>query len=135
MGFLLYNTPMTPQQQENIDNIIENFDFDKVHRVMVFMDWKWAFSVVVRVPSIDELKDEARRLLGNLVENNNRFTECGGLRAEKYKKDDYFRLSFCIDSWEEYTEPSDEAEKRAQRKLQNELKKHRVTSCFDRLEV
>ena len=43
-----------------IDDIIENFDFKRVHSVMEHLNWKW---IDKGVPSIDDLKDTARHLL------------------------------------------------------------------------
>ena len=47
--------------KENIDKIINNFDFEKVHEVMNFLGWEW--HPLNKVPSIDELKKQARELL------------------------------------------------------------------------
>jgi hypothetical protein len=44
-----------------IDDIMDNFDFRRVHQTMEALNWKWATSN--GVPTIDELKDEAKRLL------------------------------------------------------------------------
>jgi hypothetical protein len=43
-----------------INEIMETFDFEMVHRVMKFLDWEWHSS---GVPSIETLKDQARELL------------------------------------------------------------------------
>ena len=37
-----------------IDDIIDNFDFKRVHSVMEHLNWKW---VDKGIPSIDDLKD------------------------------------------------------------------------------
>ena len=28
---------------KEIDNVTRSFDFEKVHKVMTFLDWKWYF--------------------------------------------------------------------------------------------
>ena len=52
---------MTEKQRLAIDDIMDNFDFHKVHRVMEFMNWQWSGEVV---PSVSEMRKEARRLVG-----------------------------------------------------------------------
>jgi hypothetical protein len=65
---------MNPQPTEHvwvnpvdkmIDDIIKNFDFDKVQSVMEFLDWQWAGE---GVPTIKSLKETAKRLLKGAVE-------------------------------------------------------------------
>jgi hypothetical protein len=55
--------------QESIDEVMDNFDWEKVHRVMQAIDWKWyhADGEIV-TPSISDLRRTARRLLRNVVE-------------------------------------------------------------------
>ena len=48
-----------------IDDIIENFKFDKVQSVMEFLDWQWAGE---GVPTIKSLKETAKHLLKGAVE-------------------------------------------------------------------
>ena len=38
----------------------ENFDWEKVHKTMVFLDWKWQFE---GVPSIEKIKESSKKLL------------------------------------------------------------------------
>jgi hypothetical protein len=49
---------------EMVDDIIENFDFDRVQRVMNCLGWTWA-STGGTIPSISELHKVARSLLLN----------------------------------------------------------------------
>lgn len=48
----------------SIDEIMERFDFEKVRRVMEFLNWTWAG---VGIPSTEELKSTARRVLYDAV--------------------------------------------------------------------
>jgi hypothetical protein len=43
-----------------IDNILDEFNFAKVRKAMEALDWKWAS---VGIPTIDDLRNEAHRLL------------------------------------------------------------------------
>jgi hypothetical protein len=47
---------------EMIDEIMGEFNFAMVHKTMVALDWKWASSKNY-IPSMDELRIEAERLL------------------------------------------------------------------------
>jgi hypothetical protein len=50
---------MTQQQAQTVGQIVDRFDFQKVHDYMVSTDWKW----YDKVPTIDDLKRTAARLL------------------------------------------------------------------------
>jgi aerobic-type carbon monoxide dehydrogenase small subunit (CoxS/CutS family) len=45
----------------SVPNILESFDFEKVHKVMTFLDWRWADHN--RVPTVEELKSAAYELM------------------------------------------------------------------------
>lgn len=81
--------------QEQIDEIMDYFDFRQVHRVMEFLGWEWSGDGVPDVPTI---RQKARYLLYKVVEENLRYTSIGGLRAELC--DGYLRLSFEVESWD-----------------------------------
>ena len=46
-----------------IDNIMDEFNFATVHKTMVALDWKWVVTSNNKVPTMDELRTEAERLL------------------------------------------------------------------------
>jgi len=69
---LLNEMAKTPKQKiyfdpinQMIDNIMDGFDFDKVHITMGYLGWKWRG----RKTNIDILKDEARMLLKGAAES------------------------------------------------------------------
>ena len=82
--------------QAMVEEILANFDFDKVHRVMQFLDWNWAR--LGEVPTVEDLRKEARRLLVSL-EGEPGVKGTGGLRAS-LKPDGTLSLK-CIltESW------------------------------------
>lgn len=43
-----------------VKEVISTFDFDKVHKVMTFLNWTWHFK---EVPDLHELKSKAQQLL------------------------------------------------------------------------
>jgi len=50
-----------------IDEIMDEFNFATVHKTMVALDWKWASSKNY-IPSMDELRAEAERLLRDVTD-------------------------------------------------------------------
>lgn len=50
-----------------IDEILDEFNFEKVHKVMVSLDWKW--NSTDGVPAIADLRRTARSLLKQVVES------------------------------------------------------------------
>ena len=94
---------MTPKQQDALDNIMDNFDFDQVHKVMVFLNWKWANSNgSLGVPEKYELRSEARRLLKMAIEEKTTVST-GGFLAE-YREgelDGWMDLKFVVSDWDE----------------------------------
>jgi hypothetical protein len=73
---------MTKQEaiQEQIDNIMDSFEFDKVQTVMTALDWKWYLHE--DIPGIIEIKQSARKTL-NSLKNENRMSGSGGFYATK----------------------------------------------------
>lgn len=59
---------------EVIDEILDEFDFERVHKVMVALNWEWCGEV----PTIAELRREARRLLRDCANNEGSSLSCGG---------------------------------------------------------
>lgn len=110
-------TGLQKKFQSIIDEIMDNFDFHKVHKVMKCLGWKWAFSEN-GIPEIYELKEEARRLLNeclysiiqNAEESWNIATGGFKVHATNYKdaevEDDEFHiglsLSFEVEEWNAY---------------------------------
>lgn len=56
---------MKNRKQKAIDKILSNFDFERVHTVMVMLNWKWTFTN--GVPTIQDLRSEAIELLNNVA--------------------------------------------------------------------
>ena len=97
---------MTPKQQDALDNIMDNFDFDQVHKVMVFLNWKWAnMNGGLNVPEKYELRSEARRLLKMAIEEKTTVST-GGFIAEYTEKEEsrWMDLKLVISDWDEEVE-------------------------------
>ena len=87
---------------EIVDEALSKFDFAKVHNAMLAVGWSWLGE---GVPTIEELKSEAERLMRGLLAGpeNVRSTECGGLFVRKYRDGDYkceaLELRFVMESY------------------------------------
>lgn len=79
--------------------ILENFDFEKVHKVMKCLDWHW-FSCE-GVPNTYRLIKAAEEML--MDTNTDGFSRSsGGFRTEKV--DGILYLSFVVEDWEGHEE-------------------------------
>ena len=94
--------------EKKIDNILNNFDFDKVHNYMVENNWRWAteFGELI-VPSIERLKHRARQILEEVAnkEREVTFIATGGFKAIKLYGT--LTLDFVIADWYEENEESE----------------------------
>jgi hypothetical protein len=112
-------TKPTEHQLSLIDDIIDEFNFEKVHKAMTALDWKWAIpvtgddgSLILQVPNLARLKAFARcRLIGSIKTG---LCFSGGLKAEyfpaiqedvieggaikQYAQPEYFVLTFELTS-------------------------------------
>ncbi len=73
--------------------ILKDFDFERVHEIMVKVNWGW---VSIGIPSISELKQEAKRLLNDLKKEKLKYVSTGGFTATRIGKD--YQLFWGIDS-------------------------------------
>jgi hypothetical protein len=86
---------------EQIEEIINNFDFEHVSTVMGLIGWEWRGE---GVPNAQKIQEEAKRLLvssyEDCVENDSEdwFVSSGGLRAVYYMNSG-FTLEFIIEEW------------------------------------
>jgi len=99
---------------EMIDEIMDEFNFAIVHKTMVALDWKWASSKNY-IPSMDELRIEAERLLRDAADIRlNMFRDelwespigcsTGGFKATAWCNEDKTKitrlnLDFVVSSW------------------------------------
>lgn len=80
-----------------IEEILDEFDFEKVHRVMLALNWKWHDAK--GVPAIADLRRMARSLLKQVVESKGLHSVgSGGFTA--YMHHGLLGLRFEISSYE-----------------------------------
>ncbi len=80
-----------------IDDIIRNFDWEKVHEYMTRIDWKWYRNSTHRVPTIDEMQQEIRRMYRDAKEKKLRFISTGGFTL--FRNDYEYWLLFAVTDW------------------------------------
>ena len=100
------------KRQRMIADILNEFDFKRVHFAMVALDWRWGFDA--KTPSIDELRFSARERMQSAMDgclNSDDVDEgvpyissSGGLKATAYK-DSYGQighlgLEFVLTEWD-----------------------------------
>jgi len=78
--------------QEQIDNIMDTFEFGRVHEMMKAVGWGWGEPNVV--PDESELRKSARRHLNDM--RSNCISSSGGFTA--YKRDGVLNLHWGLDS-------------------------------------
>lgn len=88
----------TKTKQQMVDEIMDWFDFDRVHKVMVALDWHWA-SADDGIPSKGELRKVARELLWRVLENKDEYKiATGGFQASY--ENEVLSLKFIVSDWE-----------------------------------
>ena len=94
---------LTEREQEAIDNIMDYFDFDKVLKTMIALDWKWVKEDHksiddLEIPSIERIRKTARKALMRAIEIKD-YTSGGGFEAEY--DDGNLYLRFVVEEWDE----------------------------------
>jgi len=97
---------MTDDRETMIDEIIERFNFERVHIAMNALDWQWCTTKGNghAVPTLVELKAMARHLLRESI--NSKVCASGGFEARYHPKVDrdseYFELKFILHHADSY---------------------------------
>ena len=103
-----------------LEDIMDNFDFRKVARVMKFLNWKWAsLNGEEHVPTETEIRTEARRLIISLIDKVGtdkeiRSVETGGFGVffNEYDGKPDITLRFILEDWNEGYDTWDEQYKK-----------------------
>ena len=79
-------------KEELINEVLDNFDFDKVHKVMTFLDWKWVncSEGTCEVPSISRMIRTVQRYLSQAYD---------GLASNKHDSNEYMLGSGGFEIW------------------------------------
>jgi hypothetical protein len=95
------------RNEQDIKYIIDNFDWEKVHRVMKFLNWRWGTATDGMVPSIGRLVLEGKRLLEELMASDKdvKSIETGGFVARRWDWEEdgesgvHYELEFVVEQW------------------------------------
>jgi hypothetical protein len=95
-----------------INEIIENFNFERCHYVMKALDWHWFPEEVPTIARLKEsAKDRLKSVASEILKRNNGltvrdyyFSSSGGLKAtgwkNKYGHVVYLQLEFVLSEWQ-----------------------------------
>ena len=86
----LKDQPPVDDLDLKVKYLIDHFDFDKVHRTMIALDWKWQHiedqtDPTSRVPTIERMKESARYLLLKAGSHKDSYWATGGFHAQRFK--------------------------------------------------
>ena len=99
--------------QGHIDEVMDEFDFGKVQKVMEFLNWRWV-GADEGVPREAELRKKVRELMSYTYNQGRDFqkdwlTATGGFRVEYHYEWDFFEVGFYVTQWStEYLTASEE---------------------------
>jgi len=86
---------MTKRKKNSIINqLINNFDFKTVRIAMEIKEWEWWN--LGRTPTIDELKESAKELIGKSIDKNCDLASTVGFKVEK-EGNGVYSLSFILE--------------------------------------
>ena len=89
---------MTEEQRKAIDNIMDWFDFDKVHKTMRVLRWEW-LSAEEKIPCQGEIREKARRLLTDAIQSE-MSVGSGGLQVTYIPTEGFLKLEFIVSEWD-----------------------------------
>jgi hypothetical protein len=97
--------------EQHVDEVMDWFDFNKVKKVMDFLDWKWTMDCGSAVPEIADMRKLVRKYMRDLYQKYSKEekivagTGSGGFYVE-YRKGidegerfDDFSVSFSVGEW------------------------------------
>lgn len=96
-------------EEKLINEILNEFNFERCHKVMKHLGWVWISSN--QTPSVEKLKETAEELLRHSIESSKKnktndyySVSTGGLKATAYRNKSYkiihLKLEFIIAGWE-----------------------------------
>ena len=89
---------MTEEQRKAIDNIMDWFDFEKVHKTMKALRWEWV-GAEEKIPCQGEIRERARQLLTEAIQSEMSIGT-GGLRVTYIPVEGFLKLEFVVSEWD-----------------------------------
>ena len=87
--------------QEMLDEIMDYFDFERVHECMEALQWTWREQ---GVPTIGDLRKRARQLLRACITTKICANATGGLKASIDREEGVLSLEFIVTEFDAYKE-------------------------------
>ena len=87
--------------RDMLDEIMDYFDFEKVHKCMVALDWVWHDT---GIPEVADIRKMARTLLRCCIETKTKCNATSGLKASIDRKKGVLSLEFIVTEWDAYKE-------------------------------
>lgn len=90
-------------EEQIIEDILDEFDFDKVHKVMEFLNWTWVSRESPNIPpTVGQLRKKARSLMLYCLNKGDQSIATGGFWVTKriLGGTPFYRLQFVVSSWE-----------------------------------
>jgi hypothetical protein len=90
--------------QQHTDEVMDYFDFDRVHKVMKHLKWTWCDSL--DSPTIPELRKHVRDQMKKVYDEKMYRVECGGFAVTYHQgvedgiEWDRFEVAFIASSWD-----------------------------------
>jgi hypothetical protein len=115
----------TIDKEKHVKFILNNFDFEKVHKIMTLLNWEWLdfTNFSAGVPKIERMKEKVTEMLYSICDSEADYVESGGFRVIKY--DDHLELDFVANSIESSFLNSglDYEKKKRKKERKNKIKK------------
>ncbi len=75
------------QKDTVINSILKDIDFNKIHSVMEFLNWKWAIYGELRVPTANEIRRTLSEHLDEFFDKKLKRLSCGGFTIQRVQQD------------------------------------------------
>lgn len=89
---------MTEEQRKALDNIMDWFDFERVHKTMKVLRWQWV-GTEESTPCMGEIREKARQLLTDAIEQETSVGS-GGFQVTYIPTEGFLKLEFIISEWD-----------------------------------
>ena len=90
-------------EEQIIEDILDEFDFEKVRQTMEALQWVW-HDAEHGVPTIGQMRKRARFLMKECMNVPEFYTATGGFHVFKRTFDGlpFYRLMFVVSEWDNY---------------------------------
>jgi hypothetical protein len=82
--------------EEHIDQVMESFDWEKVHKIMNYMNWQWTN---IGIPEESDLKEKVQELMYAVHNHHGSTMSSGGFQVSYHRlpnDEDLFRVLFVL---------------------------------------